>query len=174
MNVLNLGGATHVRQARALLVLAGLLSGCGPTAKPPLYYWGGYEQSIYTRYNKDDPPQVQAYLQEVIATGTTGGKGRVPPGVFADYGMLLYQQGRGAEAIQYFEKEAAAFPESAPLMTKLIARVGNGTAPGSQMQAPLSSTKDPKSPEVGSAGNGATEAGQADRGPKQATRGDGG
>lgn len=174
MNALNPRGATHVRQARTLLIVAALLSGCGPAAKPPLYYWGGYEQSIYTRYDKNDPPQVQAYLEEVIATGTTGGKGRVPPGVFADYGMLLYQQGRGAEAIQYFEKEAAAFPESAPLMTKLIARVGSGSAPGSQIEAPLSSTKEPKSPGVGSAAKGVTEADQADRGPKQATRGDGG
>src|SRR5689334_4021944 len=106
---------------RTTLVLAALLSGCA-AANPPLYSWGNYESSIYARYTGNDPAQAQQYLEEVIQTAKSG-NGRVPPGVYADYGMLLYQQGRGAEAVEYFQKEAATFPEAAPLMTKLVERV---------------------------------------------------
>jgi len=117
-----------VRRSVLALTVAGILGGCAPPASPPLYYWGDYESSIHVRYTESDTAAAQAYLEKVIA-GSQAGNGRVPPGVYADYGLLLYQQGRGAEAVAYFRKEADAFPESEPLMTKLIARVGDGSAP---------------------------------------------
>jgi len=48
---------------------------------------------------------------------------RVPPGVCADYGFLLYRRGDLAGAVLFFEKERNAFPESAFLMNKLIERI---------------------------------------------------
>jgi hypothetical protein len=40
--------------------------------------------------------------------------------VYADYGSLLYRRGDYAGAIEKFEQEKRAFPESAALMSKLI------------------------------------------------------
>jgi len=49
--------------------------------------------------------------------------GRVPPGLFADYGFLLYLRGDGGGAVRAFESEKRLFPEAAPLMDTLITRV---------------------------------------------------
>lgn len=140
---------------RTLLVLAALLSGCA-AASPPLYDWGNYESSIYVRYSSNDPAKAQQYLEEVIQT-TASRNGRVPPGVYADYGMLLYQQGRSAQAIEYFQKEAAAFPEAAPLMTKLVERVGHQPAPAAGVTSTAGQPKASAPPtNAGAAGTGAT------------------
>ena len=156
--------------ARAPLLLAALLTGCA-TASPPLYSWGNYESSIYVRYTGNDRAQAQQYLEEVIQAGGNG-KGRVPPGVYADYGMLLYQQGRNAEAVEYFQKEAAAFPEAAPLMTKLVERVAHQPAPA----ASVASASGPSKADVRPTGTGAAVGGvvpEADGSPAQPRSGGG-
>ena len=123
---------------RLAAVAAVLLSACA-TAQRPLYYWGDYEESLYARYNEHDPAEAQAQLQEVIETAE-GGEGKVPPGVYADYGFLLYQRGDPGSAVLYFQKEAAAFPEAEPLMSKLIARVQGG---GSKSAEPRRAAPEP-------------------------------
>lgn len=100
-----------------LLIGAGL-AGCAP---PALYQWGEYEDSLYRRYVKEDIAGGEAYLRETIVAAEL--KSRVPPGVYADYGFLLYRRGDYAGAIQRFEQEKRAFPESAALMSKLIERI---------------------------------------------------
>ncbi len=100
------------------LVISAGLAGCAP---PALYQWGEYEDSLYRRYVKEDSAGAEAYLRETIVAAEL--KSRVPPGVYADYGFLLYRRGDYAGAIQKFEQEKRAFPESAALMSKLIDRI---------------------------------------------------
>lgn len=47
----------------------------------------------------------------------------VPPGIYAEYGYELYQGKHYQEAIQQFEKEKSLWPESSPLMNRLIGNV---------------------------------------------------
>lgn len=101
-----------------VIAVAGL-NGC---ASNSLYDWGHYEDSLYDRYVKEDLTHGEAYAQETI-TDTERNQGRVPPGVYADYGFLLYRRGDKTGAVAYFEKEKHAFPESTALMAKLIERV---------------------------------------------------
>ena len=100
------------------LVIAAGLAGCAP---PALYQWGEYEDSLYRRYVKEDIAGAEAYLRETLVAAEL--KSRVPPGVYADYGFLLYRRGDYAAAIEKFEQEKRAFPESAALMSKLIERI---------------------------------------------------
>ena len=100
------------------LVIGAGLWGCAP---PALYQWGEYEDSLYRRYVKEDSAGAEAYLRETIVAAEL--KSRVPPGVYADYGFLLYRRGDYAGAIQKFEQEKRAFPESAALMSRLIERI---------------------------------------------------
>jgi hypothetical protein len=100
------------------LVIGAGLAGCAP---PALYQWGEYEDSLYRRYVKEDIAGAEAYLRETLVAAEL--KSRVPPGVYADYGFLLYRRGDYAGAIEKFEQEKRAFPESAALMSKLIERI---------------------------------------------------
>jgi hypothetical protein len=94
-------------------------TGCGARG---LYHWGKYEDSLYLRYVKTDQDEARAYVEKTLERAERD-PGRVPPGLYADYGFLLFQRGDSGRAIEYFEKEARAFPESSALMNKLIARV---------------------------------------------------
>jgi hypothetical protein len=101
-----------------LFMAFAILAGC---AKPSLYSWGDYGESLELRYEKENLAQAEQVLREQMA-GYDAGK-RVPPGVCADYGFLLYRRGDLAGAVLFFEKERNAFPESTFLMNKLIDRI---------------------------------------------------
>lgn len=96
-----------------------LLEGCAPS---PLFYWGDYEDSLYERYVENDTGQTEVHLQESFAEAQKTSQ-RVPPGLYADYGFMLYKRGDKSGAITAFEQEKKQYPESALLMTKLIERV---------------------------------------------------
>src|SRR5437867_6011972 len=93
--------------------------GCAP---PPLYRWGKYEDSLYLRYASGDTDRARAMIEETVAHAQQDPV-HVPPGLYADYGFLLFQRGEQERAVEYFEKEARAFPESAPLMNKLTEKI---------------------------------------------------
>lgn len=96
-----------------------LLGGCAPQG---LFYWGDYESSLYQRYVEQNPSQAEAYLKQTIAEAERANY-RIPPGVYADYGYLLYRRDEKRAAIAYFGKEKKLYPESTLLMDKLIERV---------------------------------------------------
>ncbi len=93
-----------------------LLAGCAQT----MYQWGGYDERLYRHYKN---PQLRdeyvAAMRDVIAAAEQQGA-RVPPGCYAEYGWALFEQGNATEAVAYFEKEKAAWPESTLLMDKVI------------------------------------------------------
>lgn len=108
-----------VRKYLLCLPLILSLGGCAPAS---LFYWGEYEDSLYHRYVEQNPAQAEAYLKDSIVKAERLNY-RVPPGVYADYGFLLYRRGQKQTAISYFDKEKRLYPESAMLMDKLIERV---------------------------------------------------
>lgn len=105
------------------LIFGLTLSGCAPKN---LFYWGNYEDSLYERYINNDTKQTEIYLRELIDNAAKENM-RVPPGIFADYGFILYQRGDKKSAIDYFKKEKQLYPESQILMNKLIKRVKRQT-----------------------------------------------
>lgn len=108
-----------VGQWIALLGVASSIAGCAPKS---LYDWGSYEESLQATYVSHDEDAAWLHLEDtIIAAQRTGG--RLPPGAVAEYGFLHYRRGQPEKAIALFEQEASLFPESKPLMDKLIARV---------------------------------------------------
>ncbi|MDO9042973.1 MAG: DUF4810 domain-containing protein [Desulfocapsaceae bacterium] len=98
-----------------IAVMCLLVTGCAQTH----YAWNGYDQKLYNHYRSPDGgDKFSAELKEIIADNETSG--RVPPGIFAEYGYTLYEKGQFSEAIEYFKKEQAKWPESNVLMTKMI------------------------------------------------------
>ncbi len=96
-----------------------MLSGCVPAG---LYYWGDYETSLFERYVENNPQHTDVYLTQTLLEAEKQHR-KVPPGVYADYGFLLYTRGDKAGAIENFQKERALYPESLALMNKLIERI---------------------------------------------------
>lgn len=119
-----------MRLAYALLASLAL-AGCGPRA---LYNWGKYEDSLYLRYSEQNFGEAETELSQTLPQA--GQTGRVPPGVYADYGYMLYRRGDYAGAVAAFEKEKKTFPESSALMAKLIDRVQQKTAPKTEAEKP--------------------------------------
>ncbi len=107
------------RSLLAALAVAGLAaSGCA--GKVSTYRWGNYDEALYAHYKS--PQNRQAYvasLKTIILAAQREGK-TVPPGIYAEYGYALYEEGNAPEAIRYFERERDTWPESRVFMEKMI------------------------------------------------------
>lgn len=101
--------------AASLLSISVFLTGC--QTSQGLYHWGGYETSLYEYYK--DPAQQEALAERLLAV-IEDESARVPPGIYAEYGTLLMQQGKTNEAIVYFKMEKEQWPESQALMDSMI------------------------------------------------------
>jgi hypothetical protein len=74
---------------------------------------------MYVHYKK--PQDREAHLErlkEIVINAEA--ENRIPPGLYAEYGYALFESGNTKEAITYFEKEKAKWPESNVLMEKMI------------------------------------------------------
>ena len=112
----------------AALGCGAAVTGCAPR---PLYDWGRYEESLQASYVSHDDDQVWSGLEATV-TAAERSRHRLPPGACAEYGFALYRRGDRDRAITYFEREAQLFPESKPLMDKLIAKIRGGSSPDEQ------------------------------------------
>lgn len=100
------------------LVVCLATSGC----VAPQHYWGNYSPELYEFYKSPSPEQ-RAELQDELARifARAEVKGVLPaPGLYAEYGTLLMESEDYPGAIEYYEKERAAWPESRTLMDALI------------------------------------------------------
>lgn len=83
------------------------------------YYWGGYERTLYHYHkNPEDIDKFAESLAYMIEKGES--QERVPPGIYAEYGYILFIQNKKGEAISCFEKEKERWPESTHLMNIMI------------------------------------------------------
>ncbi len=97
------------------------MTGCGPKTR---YSWNAYDNVLYEHYK--EPAQYEKFveaLKEVVDEGDASGK--IPPGIYAEYGYALYEQGKISDAIVYFKKESDKWPEAKFFMTKVTAIAQN-------------------------------------------------
>ena len=102
-------------RAFALSVCLTIASGCVNTR----YTWNDYDQKLYYHYR--DPVKYDefiAQLKEIVVDGEESG--RIPPGIYAEYGFTLYEKGDYQESFKYFKLESDKWPESRALMAKMI------------------------------------------------------
>jgi hypothetical protein len=90
------------------------------------FYWGSYEESLFERHQQAGAAGETTALTMLGATISDAeaiGTHKVGPGIHADYGYLLYKQGKPDEAIVELQKEAALYPESSQLMNTMVSRI---------------------------------------------------
>ncbi len=101
----------------AAAALAAALSACAPRTQ---YHWGSYDTALYHQYkNPQDREQFIESLKTTILEAEQLGQ-KVPPGICAEYGYALYEEGQAAEALPWFQREKQTWPESTVLMDKMI------------------------------------------------------
>lgn len=101
--------------AAAVVLLA--LCGC---VSPGLYSWGNYEGELYQYYHEADKKEriVADYLAFIARLERAGQK--PAPGLYAEAGTFLLLAGEADTAIEFYQKEHDAWPESQALMSRLI------------------------------------------------------
>jgi len=101
--------------AGAALVLVGCVA-----PQQRLYAWGKYDSVLYAHYKKPaERAEWVTNLKTIIAQAEQAGA-KVPPGMYAEYGYALLEEGQRDRAVEYFEKEKALWPESRAFMDKMI------------------------------------------------------
>jgi hypothetical protein len=115
--------AVHAAVAVALL-------GCACAGQRPLYHWDEYDRRLYEHYRSpQDHGRWVASMQRVVTAAEQEGR-MVPPGIYAEYGYALLEQGDREGAIAHFQKERDLWPESCVLMDRMIAVAQRGRAAG--------------------------------------------
>lgn len=107
-------------------VSALLLAACATTHEK--YAWGAYDPDLYAYYKS--PAKVTALAQTLQETISDSDSKNVPvaPGLRAEYGYLLLQQGNATEAVAYFQAEERQWPESKVFMDRMIQVASSGPA----------------------------------------------
>lgn len=105
-----------------LFACAVSVSACLPAKQ---FYWGSYEESLYSRQQHAGAGGEAEAATMLLATinEAQANNEKVGPGIHADYGYLLLKQGRPDEAIAELQKESALYPESKPLMEIMVSRI---------------------------------------------------
>lgn len=85
---------------------------------PPKYNWGNYSAALVAL---DADPTAAGDYEATLVKIINDPDGRVPPGIYAEYGYVLQTQGNTSDAIAMYAREKSAWPESAFLMDKMIA-----------------------------------------------------
>lgn len=109
-----------IRVVFSFFVLAACLSGCESSPKD-LYSWESYEPQVYAHLTGESREAQLIALergrQEIEARGDS-----VPPGFYAQLGLLYAESGNEAMAITCLTAEKTRFPEAAAYMDFLIRR----------------------------------------------------
>lgn len=105
----------HKKLSLAIIMLLCLV-GCAPTTH---YAWNGYDSKLYRYYKTPaESEQFATALYEIIDSVEVDG--RIPPGIYAEYGYQLFERGKFDDAVIWFVKEKNTWPESDIFMNKMI------------------------------------------------------
>ena len=103
-----------------------LLSGCVTTPQNGLY-WGNYSHTLYEVKKSGDENSFKKHMNELHKIISTSEKRnlKVPPGIFAELGQLYQKDNKPQEAMSFYQREVAAYPESKQLMSRIISHEQN-------------------------------------------------
>lgn len=87
-----------------------------------LYSWYDYEDVTY-QYNKKRTEELKVsvlteYLK--VIEKQKGVRGIVPPGMYAEYGYMLYRTGKHKEGLEFLKQEINLYPESEKYISRII------------------------------------------------------
>lgn len=97
-----------------------LLTSCSTNEN--LYSWYNYDNITY-EYNKKRTDNLQVKMleeYEKIIQKQKGSRGVVPPGLYAEYGYMLYKSGKQKEGLSFMRQEIKRYPESEIYISRII------------------------------------------------------
>lgn len=107
----------------AFISLVSFFASCAPSN---LYYWGKYDQATY-QFNKTQTEESRVKLlstyEDIIKNKAKSLSKEVPPGIYADYGYLLIQDGQIAKGKEMLEKELSIYPESKKMVEYILKKL---------------------------------------------------
>lgn len=110
-------------RARVLLAAAAAIAatGCVPQTR---YHWGHYDSALYQHYKT--PAEREAWVETLKTTILDAEQlgEKVPPGICAEYGYALLEEGQPDQAASWFQREKTTWPESTVLMDKMLRNAG--------------------------------------------------
>ena len=104
----------------SVIVLAACFSAC-ESSPGSLYSWGSYEAQVYAYLSGESLGDQLAALERDLERI----EGRVPPGFYAQMGLLHVDMGNASEAVYCFTMEKTLFPEAAVFMDLLLGNLTN-------------------------------------------------
>lgn len=121
-----------MKKIAILLVLCSAVISCAPQTR---FVWGNYESSLYKYYK--NPEQRETYRASLVQAVEKGSEvDKVAPGLLAELGFLALEDGDKGQAVGYFEREMAIFPESRPFLQSVIKRADGGEGSGDATDDP--------------------------------------
>lgn len=87
-----------------------------------LYNWRDYVDSSYRYYKQQTPESTEHLMKtyEAMIKKPNGSRKTIAPGICAEYGYFLIQNGKREEGVTMFQKEKELYPESTVFMDRLI------------------------------------------------------
>ena len=109
---------------RKFLMLSAVAVAMGSCATAPqtLYAWHDYADTTY-EYSKRPTDELKNKVLEEYKTMVerqNGVRGVVPPGMYAEYGYMLYKLGKTEEGLKYMRQEIDLYPESEKYISRII------------------------------------------------------
>jgi hypothetical protein len=105
-------------RALPIALLLALLPAC--VTQNRLFAWGDYDDALYAHHKApQDRAAFVERLRKVVLQAEQEGK-KVPPGVYAEFGYALLEEGSYDQAVTWFQKERDLWPESRVFMEKMI------------------------------------------------------
>lgn len=109
-----------------LSILLLLFTGCGKTVQPPLYTWGNYVESSaeYGMYG-EKKEVLEKHLSELekIINESEEKNQRVAPGIYAEYGQILFETNKREKAKKYFVLEKNTYPSSSQFIDRVLKKL---------------------------------------------------
>ena len=109
-----------------ILTLFFIFTGCGKKVEPPLYTWGNYVESSanYGMYGerKEVLEKHLSELEKIINESEEKNK-RVAPGIYAEYGQILYETNKRKKAKKYFYLEKNTYQESSIFIDRILKKL---------------------------------------------------
>lgn len=113
------------RISSKIVTLIALLTGLNGCVSNTKYYWGEYENLIYTQYQEPGKatPEYQIEKMRADIQRAASKHQPLPPGFYAHLGYQYLQIGKAVQARNCFNEEKRAFPESTVLMDRFLTKI---------------------------------------------------
>lgn len=107
-----------------LIILFPALLAVSCKSKSQLYSWKGYDDAVYAYTKTPDENSTEKLIAvyEKLITDNGGSRKVPPPGVCADYGLILIQKGKTMEGKELLVKETILYPESKQFIDRILKR----------------------------------------------------